>query len=196
MKLKRDFYTRDTLTVARELLGKYLIHKSTEGKTIGKIVEVEAYIGPNDAASHAFESLKSKRTEIQFGIGGYAYIYFIYGMYYCFNVVTNIEERPEVVLVRAIEPIEGIELMKMRRKTTKILNLCNGPGKLTIAMGISKEHYGIDLCGDTIYLEEGEKIQQKDILETVRINIDYAGEAKHYPWRYIIKNNRFVSVLK
>jgi len=193
MKLKREFYTRDTLTVAKDLLGKHLVHNSSEGKTIGKIVEVEAYIGPNDAASHSYKSLKSKRTEIQFGIGGFAYIYLIYGMYYCFNVVTNIEERPEVVLVRAIEPIEGLELMKMRRKTTKLSNLCNGPGKLTIAMGISKEHYGIDLCEDKIYFEEGEEIQQKGIIETPRINIDYAGEAKNFLWRYIIKDNKFVS---
>ena len=151
-KLRREFYNRDTITVAKDLLGKCLVHASDEGKTIGKIVEVEAYIGPDDVASHAYKGLYSKRTQVQFGPGGYAYIYLIYGMYYCFNVVTNFPNHPEVVLIRALEPVVGLELMEKRIGTNKLAGLCNGPGKLCKSMGIIKKHYGTDLCGDCLYI--------------------------------------------
>ena len=138
MKLSREFYERDTLLVARELLGKHLVRNTPEGMTIGKIVETEAYIGPDDAAAHTFRSLRSKRTEVAFGPGGFAYVYLIYGMYHCFNIVANVAEKPEVVLIRALEPVDGLELMMKRRKTDKIKNLCSGPGKLCVAMDITK----------------------------------------------------------
>ncbi|MEW6183014.1 MAG: DNA-3-methyladenine glycosylase [Bacillota bacterium] len=193
MKLPREFYCRDTLTVARELLGMHLVHDSVEGRTTGKIVEVEAYKGPGDAAAHSYRGIRSSRTRIQYGPGGYAYIFIIYGMYYCFNIVASVEERPEVVLVRALEPVEGIDLMKERRKTERIVNLCNGPGKLCAAMGITAGHYGADLCGAELYLTTGEDVDDAAVEATTRINIDYAGEARNYPWRYIIKGSRFVS---
>jgi DNA-3-methyladenine glycosylase len=191
-KLPREFYERNTIEVARELLGKFLVHESTDGQTIGKIVEVEAYIGPDDKASHAFKGLRSARTEVQFGPGGYAYIYLIYGMYYCFNFVTNMRNYPEVVLLRALEPIAGIETMNKWRQEKNSKNLCNGPGKLCQAMGITKKDYGADLCGDTLYVLDEEPLNF-EIGVSTRINIDYADEYKFKPWRFFIKGNRFVS---
>lgn len=194
MKLERDFYTRDTLTIARQLIGKVLIHRTDEGITSGRIVEVEAYIGPEDKASHSHKGIRTGRTNIQYGPGGYAYIYLIYGMYYCMNIVTNVEEKPEAVLIRALEPIDGIELMKKRRKTNNPINLCNGPGKLCTAMAIDKQCYGADLCGSTLYLEdEGAAIDQEMIIATKRINIDYAKEAVDYPWRFVLSGSRCLS---
>ncbi len=193
MILPREFYERDTLLVAKELLGKKLVHETEEGKTVGRIVEVEAYIGPGDAAAHTYKGLRSSRTEVAFGPGGHAYVYMIYGMYYCFNIVTNKKNKPEVVLIRALEPVEGIELMVRRRGTEKIKNLCSGPGKLCRAMEISKKDNAADLCGDSLYLLDSASIPENDILATPRINIDYAGEAINYPWRYIIKGNKYVS---
>ncbi len=197
-KLCRDFYERNTLAVAKELLGKYLIHNSIEGITVGKIVEVEAYIGPDDPASHAYKGRYTKRTKVQFGPGGYAYIYQIYGKNFCFNVVTQKVGMPEVVLIRALEPIKGLELMAKRRgffqlthKTIK--ELTNGPSKLCQAMGIDKSLYGIDLCGDVLFIAEPNLNRTFEIIATPRINIDYAGNAKHYNWRFLIKNNKFVS---
>lgn len=193
MKLQREFYERSTLDVARELLGKHLVHVTQEGATAGKIVEVEAYIGPDDAAAHTYRGLRSSRTEVAFGPGGYAYVYLIYGMHHCFNIVTNIAGKPEVVLIRALEPVGGLELMKKRRKTDTVSNLCSGPGKLCSAMGITRQNNAADLCGDELYLLDNGIIPGKDIASTPRINIDYAGEAAANPWRYIIKGNRFVS---
>ena len=191
-KVSRDFYNRSALVVAKEILGKTLVHETKEGITKGKIVEVEAYMGAKDKAAHSYKP-HSKRTMIQYGEGGYAYVYLIYGMYICMNVVTNIQNIPEVLLIRALEPIDGIELMKKRRKTNRIKNLCNGPGKLSQAMGITKENYGEDLCGNTLYLEDAMPIKSEQIVQTKRINIDYAEEAKDYLWRFLIKENPYVS---
>jgi DNA-3-methyladenine glycosylase len=192
-KLERAFYERETLDVARDLLGKYLVHHTTDGKTVGKIVEVEAYVGVNDAACHAYNGKNTKRTKIMFGQGGHAYIYLIYGVYYCMNIVTNQEHYPEAVLIRALEPIDGLDIMQKRRKTDNKLNLCSGPGKMCNAMGISKSQNEMDLCGETMYLLSGEVVPSEDIIATPRINIDYAEEAREYPWRFIIKDNPFVS---
>lgn len=193
MKLKRDFYNRDALTVSEELLGKTLVHITEEGITKGKIVEVEAYMGAQDKAAHSYGNLRSERTKIQYGEGGYAYVYLIYGMHICMNIVANREAIPEAILIRALEPLEGIELMKKRRKTDNIKLLCNGPGKLSQAMGITKENYGDNLCGETLYLEDGIVIPKSKILKSKRINIDYAEEAKDYLWRFTIKDNPYVS---
>ena len=193
-KLPRSYYARDSITAAKDLLGKYLVHASPEGETVGKIVETEAYRGPVDAAAHSFNGKSTARTKVMFGPGGFAYVYLIYGMHYCFNIVTGPEQFPEVVLLRALEPINGIDLMKKRRRTDKPTNLCSGPGKLCAAMGITKEHYGIDLCGDTLFLLTGEYVKEETVAATPRINIDYAGEAVAYPWRFIIKDSPFLSV--
>lgn len=193
MKIPRDFYQRTAIEVAQDLLGLNLVHDTKDGITKGKIVEVEAYMGPQDAAAHSFKNIKTSRTNIQYGKGGYAYIYLIYGMYYCFNIVTNKKEIPEVVLIRALEPMEGIALMEHRRKTANLKNLCSGPGKLCAAMGINKSNYGMDLCGNQLYLESSEETEPFDIIASKRINIDYAGEAKDYLWRYTIKDNKYIS---
>ena len=192
MKCCREFYLKSGLEVARDLIGKKLVHNSAEGLTSGIIVETEAYMGAIDAAAHSYKGL-TERTKIQFGVGGYAYVYLIYGMYTCMNVVVNVENIPECVLIRALQPIEGIELMKIRRKKNNLRDLCSGPGKLTQAMGITKNHYGIDLCGEEIFIEEVENFTP-DITATKRINIDYAGDAANYFWRFILTDNKFLSV--
>jgi DNA-3-methyladenine glycosylase len=196
MILKRKFYERETLTVAGELLGELLVHETEEGATAGKIVETEAYLGPEDKASHAYGGLRTSRTEAQFGPKGHAYIYFVYGMYYCFNVTSGrIPEKPEAILVRALEPVSGVEIMKKRRALSKgrRINLANGPGKLCMAMGISTDQNGADLCSRPLHIDEGEKIRRAEIVQTTRINVDYAGEWKSTPWRFFVKNNAYVS---
>jgi DNA-3-methyladenine glycosylase len=192
-KLKRSFYERSALEVAQDVLGKILIHHAEEGTTSGRIVEVEAYMGPDDAAAHSYKGLRSNRTEVMFGPAGHAYVYLIYGMYHCFNIVSNKVGIPQGVLVRALEPIEGIELMKKRRKTDKINNLCSGPGKLCAAMDIGREHNKMDLCGDELYIVDGSLKDGEEIVSTPRINIDYAGEAANYPWRFVISGNKHLS---
>lgn len=196
MKLERDFYLRDGILVAKDLLGKILVHNSKDGVVKGKIVEVEAYMGNVDKGAHSYKDKgkRNGRTMIQYGEGGYAYIYMIYGMYYCMNVVANIENVPEAILIRGIEPIEGIDLMKIRRGTDKVKNLCNGPGKLCIAFDIDKACYGMDLCGDTLYIEEPEIQEAFEIIASKRINIDYAEEAADYLYRFTIKGSKYISV--
>lgn len=190
-KLKHDFYIRDANLVAHDLIGKILVHESDEGITSGIIVETEAYKGPEDKASHTYNNKRTSRTEIQYKEGGFAYVYMIYGMYYCFNITVNISGKPEAVLIRALEPLEGIDLMMKRRKTENAINLCNGPGKLCSAMKITKYNYGDDLCGEKIYLLD-ENISMK-IKTSSRINIDYAEEYKLMPWRYYAEGNKYIS---
>ncbi len=190
MKLDRDFYVRDGLTVARELIGKKLIHRSAEGMTGGLIVEAEAYMGAVDAAAHSFKG-RTKRTEIQYADGGRAYIYMIYGMHICFNVTANVVDVPEAVLIRALEPTDGIELMMRRRNKKSPWELCNGPGKLTQAMGITIAHYGVDLCGDEIFIETTDRAVEIDSAR--RVNVDYAGAAADFPWRFLLRGSDFIS---
>ena len=195
-KLKRDFYLRDAVSVAQNLLGKILVHENNEGITSGIIVETEAYRGgTGDKASHSYNNKRTSRTEIQFREGGYAYVYMIYGMYFCFNVTSNLANIPDAILIRALEPFDGIELMKARRKNSDIKNLCNGPGKLCEALGIKKEHYGQDLCGNEIYILDG-GMRDINIKSSERINIDYAEECKNFLWRFYISDNKFVSKVK
>lgn len=201
-KLQREFYKKPALEAARDILGKILVHESPEGVTSGRIVEVEAYIGPEDRASHAYNNLRTTRTEIQFGEGGFAYIYLIYGMYYCFNIVTGGLNSPEVIFIRAIEPLRGLDLMLKRRgwakdSGKKLNSLCNGPGKLCTAMGITKDLYGCDLTIGPIYVtEDDSKNSDYEIATTPRINIDYAGKDKHLLWRFIIANSDYISMKK
>ncbi len=191
MKLPRGFYLRSGLEVAKDLIGKKLVHNSAAGLTAGIIVEVEAYMGKIDAAAHAYKG-RTKRTEITFGEGGFAYIYLIYGKNICMNVVANVAEIPEAILIRALQPVAGINLMQERRQKNNLRELCNGPSKLTQAMAITKNHYGVDLCGDKLFIETVENFQT-EILATKRINIDYAGDAANFLWRFVQKNNNFVS---
>lgn len=186
MKLTRDFYIRSGLVVARELIGKKIISCSEEGMTAGIIIETEAYMGAEDAASHSYKNRRTVRTESMFSEGGHLYVYLIYGMYLCANVVANVKDIPEAVLIRALQPTDGIELMKNRRNKQNLKDLCSGPGKLTQALGISKKDYDLDLCGDKIFIEETDL--KPEIITTKRINIDYAGEAANYPWRFLMRN--------
>jgi DNA-3-methyladenine glycosylase len=198
MMLKREFYERDPLVVAKELLGKTVVHETREGITAGRIVETEAYMGPEDKASHAYGNLRTKRTETQFGPKGHAYIYLIYGMYYCFNVASGkISGKPEAVLMRALEPLEGIELMEKRRPCAhgKLQNLANGPGKLCTAMALSKKQNDADLTAPPFYIrDDGVTVPKGDIVQTTRIGVDYADDWKEKPWRFYIKDSQFVSV--
>ncbi len=191
-KLLREFYTRDANILARELLGKILVHSSLDGITSGLIVETEAYKGPEDKAAHSYNNKRTSRTEIMFADGGFAYVYMIYGMYSCFNVTANFAGKPEAVLIRALEPIEGLELMMTRRKTRNKINLCNGPGKLCAAMGITRENYGDDLCGEKLFILDDER-RDFCVKTSPRINIDYAEEYKNLLWRYFIDGNIYVS---
>lgn len=202
--LARDFYTRDTITVSKELLGKVLVHKTKEYSVAGRIVETEAYLGPEDKAAHSYGGRKTPRVEIMYAEGGYSYVFTIYGMYQCFNIVTERTSNPQAVLIRALEPIAGLELMAQNRysksykdlSNTQNKGLTNGPGKLCKAMNIGKEQNKIDMCHkngvDDIYVyDDGYKDFQIEASE--RINIDYAEEYIHMPWRFFIKGNKYVS---
>ncbi|HEV7798140.1 MAG TPA: DNA-3-methyladenine glycosylase [Pyrinomonadaceae bacterium] len=194
-KLPREFYTRtNVLTVARELLGKLLVVPAANGERVsGKIVEVEAYRGPQDRAAHSYGGRRTRRTETMYGIGGTAYVFFVYGMYYQFNVVTNAAETPHAILIRAVEPVEGIELIRKRRRGQADHNLTNGPGKLCIALGIDRTLDAADLLGECVWIEEHKSILRSQIASGLRIGIDYAEEWKDKPWRFWVKDNPFVS---
>ena len=195
--LGRDFYRGDAVSVAKGLLGKVLVSLSEGERTAGIIVETEAYAGRGDAACHSYKRAApspAHRTNAMFMDGGHAYIYLIYGMYNCFNVVANSVDEPEAVLIRALEPIDGLPLMARRRGTEDIKKLCSGPGKLCNALAITREQYGADLCaGGNLYITEGIEIPQGNILATPRINVDYAGEAALLPYRFVIRNSKFLS---
>lgn len=200
MKLSREFYNRDTILVAKELLGKVLVTKENDEICKGKIVEVEAYMGPEDKAAHSYGGRRTKRVEVMYGEPGFAYVFIIYGLHYCMNTVTREKGVPQAVLIRALEPVQGLDVMSNRRfkknydeltKKEKI-NLTNGPSKLCAAMNIDKTLNAQDLCGEIIYVEEEEKENFK-IGVSKRIGIDYAEEAKDFPWRFFIEDNVYVS---
>lgn len=202
MRLIREFYARETLMVARELLGKILVHEVNGVKLKGKIVETEAYIGSIDKACHAYGGKHTPRLETLYGRPGIAYVYFIYGMYHCFNVITKEDGFPEGVLIRAIQPIEGLdEMSKLRFKKdyneltkAQIKNLTTGPSKLCIAMNVNKANNKQDLCISKLYIEDSVEKEKIEIIEAKRVGIDYAEEAKDFLWRFYIKNNIWISV--
>ncbi len=179
---------KPTIELASRLLGQHLVHETKEGISVGRIVETEAYLS-DDPACHASRGM-TKRNQVMFGPPGYAYVYFVYGMYYCFNVVTAPEGVGEAVLIRALEPLEGIDLMfKRRPKIKRVEDLCNGPAKLVLAMGITKEHNGISLNQTPLFLEKNH-LRKKEIVTTSRIGIS---EGIHFPYRFYLKDNRFIS---
>ena len=188
--LPREFYHRDTEVVARELLGAILEVHSSDGVAAGRIVETEAYLGEHDLACHAAAG-RTTRTEPLYGAPGIAYVYFIYGMYWCFNAVTRAENEPSAVLVRAVEPVEGIALMRRRRpRARREHDLTNGPGKLCLALGIGREHNGARLDRPPILIRAGESIADADVVVTPRIGITQSAD---WPLRYFIKDNSYVS---
>lgn len=186
--LPGKFYRGSAVKVAQKLLGMYLASYSPEGVTVGRIVETESYLGINDPASHSFKG-PTKRNAPMFGRPGHAYVYFTYGMHYCFNVVTGQEGVGEAVLIRALEPLTGIELMKRRRGIEDSPRLCNGPAKLTQALGINLQSNGTDLTEGPIKILAGTRKGLK-IITSTRIGIS---RARELPLRFFLQDNRFVS---
>jgi DNA-3-methyladenine glycosylase len=195
-KLPREFYAQPVLSVARQCIGKILVHRTPEGETAGRIVEAEAYRGPLDLAAHSRRGLHTTRTTAMFGPPGHAYVYLLYGVSWAMNLVVASEGLPHAVLIRALEPVRGIELMVRRRaRPATSRELSNGPGKLTDALAITGADYGRDLCGDELFLAEGEReIPRGKIGRSPRINVDYAGKWAALPWRFYERGNRYVSV--
>lgn len=194
MRIEREFYMRDAVTVAKDILGKIIVKKDDKGKRFsGRITEVEAYMGIFDKASHSYGGKRTKRTEVMYKEGGHSYIFLIYGMYECFNVVVEAEGNPQAVLVRGIEPLENKNLMQEKRKVKKEKDISNGPGKLTKALGITREDNGVDLVNDKNIWIEDDGYNVKEIVETTRIGIDYAEEDALKPWRFYIKDSEFIS---
>lgn len=203
-KLDRNFYARDTIQVAKDLLGKYIVHETQYYKLIGKIVEDEAYLGPEDKAAHSYQGHRSQRNDVMYGPAGYAYVFVIYGRNCCMNVVTESESIPQAVLIRALEPIYDINkmalfrygidtdnIMKLDKQSVKYLT--NGPGKLCRALNIDRSSNGKDLCNSSIYIMENEEEAPFETIASKRVNIEYAEEYKHKLWRFYIKDNKFIS---
>jgi DNA-3-methyladenine glycosylase len=191
-KLDIEFYLQPTLKIARELLGKVIVRKLGDKILAGKIVETEAYIGEDDPASHAFGG-QTQGNKIMYLQGGHAYVYFTYGMHYCFNVVTEREGFPSAVLIRAVEPIYGIELMKRFRGVEDIYNLTNGPAKFCQAFKIDKRFNGVSLLGDEIFISRPLMEEKFEVGRSERIGIKSGLDKK---WRFFIKDNPFVSKVK
>ncbi|AIE59186.1 DNA-3-methyladenine glycosylase [Bacillus methanolicus] len=188
--LERQFYDIPTLELAKSLLGCLLIKETEEGVASGFIVETEAYLGPEDRAAHTYNNQRTKRTDVMFRESGLVYTYVMHT--HCLvNIVSGGPEKPEAVLIRAIEPFTGIDLMKKRRGMADIKKLTNGPGKLTKALGISMEDYGHCIAEPPLFISKG--FQPEEISQGKRIGIDNSGEAKDYPWRFWITENPFVS---
>ncbi|OJJ19127.1 3-methyladenine DNA glycosylase [marine bacterium AO1-C] len=198
-KISREFYLNtDVVQVAQDLLGKVLFTHFNDELTAGIIVETEAYCGATDKACHAYPNKRTKRTETMFQIGGTAYVYFIYGMHAMFNVVTNQVDVADAVLIRAVEPVKGLEIMKARRNLKNPgTNLTAGPAMLAKALGITTAYDKTDLLGDKIWLEDGEKTYASDeIIASTRVGIEYAEEDALLPWRFRVKGNKWCSKAK
>jgi len=192
-RLERAFYLRDTQSVARELLGQRLVRVLDGRRIAGRIVEVEAYIGEQDSACHAAPG-RTERNAVMYGPGGYAYVYFIYGKHYCFNVVTEREGFPAAVLVRALEPLEGKDLMRAHRVGREGRELTNGPAKLCYALAIDRAQNGTDLVeGTDLWLESEGTVPDDLVRAGPRVNVRGDERALSVPWRFWIEGNRYVS---
>jgi DNA-3-methyladenine glycosylase len=198
-RVGRTFYERPVLEVARDCIGLLLVRRSEEGSTTGVVVEAEAYRGPADRAAHSFGGRRTPRTEVMFGRAGKAYVFFVYGMHWNFNVVCGAVNEPHVVLLRAVEPVSGVDLMRQRRglaetRGATIRNLTNGPGKLCQAFAIGGSDYGVDLCESThLYLTRPPSTAKRRVARSPRIGIDYAGAWAEKPWRFFDPSSAFLS---
>ena len=201
MILNKEFYKQGALTLAKELLGKVIVRTVDDMTLRAKIVETEAYIGEIDKASHAYNGRRTERTEPLFREGGIAYIYFIYGKYYCFNVISGLEDKGEGVLIRALEPLNEFDYISKKRfnqsyeelSEAKKKAITNGPSKLCLAFSIDKsENYKKLYEKGDFYIEDS-KDEKISIVETTRIGIDYAEEAINFPWRFYIEDNKYIS---
>lgn len=199
--LSRKFYARDTHAVAKELLGKVVVRVLRGQKISGRITEVEAYVGEDDLACHAARGpawpagRRTPRTDIMYGEAGYAYIYLIYGMYHCLNIVTEQKNFPAAVLIRALEPLTGLSQMHQKRKTLSLHNVTNGPGKLSQALSITTQLNGEDTVkSKQLYVaDDGYIVKSPDIATSPRIGVAYAGACALYPWRYYLHNSLYIS---
>lgn len=195
-KLDHSFYDRNDVTkIAKELLGKILVTNFDDVHTSGRIVETEAYAGSVDKASHAYGNRRTTRTEIMFGDPGTAYVYLCYGIHHLFNVVTNKKDIPHAILIRALEPLSGIETMLLRTGKFKAdYTLTRGPGNVSKALGIYTRHTGTSLAGNEIFIiDDGHRLKPKQVVTTTRIGVDYAAEDSLLPYRFIVKSNPYVS---
>lgn len=196
--LPPSFFTgEDVVQLSKDLLGKYLVTSFDGQVSAGKIVETEAYRGPDDKACHAWMNRRTNRTEIMFAEGGHAYVYLCYGIHHLFNIVTGKKDMPHAVLIRAIEPADNPEIM-LRRRNSRVLNtrLTSGPGSLTQALGITTQHSGLNLtAADTpIWLEDrGDRIPEGDIMASPRVGVAYAGECALWPWRFRVRDSKWTS---
>lgn len=197
-KLALEFYRRpDVVAIARELLGTYVLTRIGGSEvTGGRIVETEAYAGPEDRASHAHGNRRTERTETMFRAGGVAYVYLCYGLHSLLNVVTNIEGVPHAVLIRAIEPVIGVETMMARRGRRHLdRRVAGGPGMLTVALGVGLEHDGCSLKGNRLWLEDrGDRVAPDDVVAGTRIGVHYAGPDAALPWRFRIRGSVWTSL--
>jgi DNA-3-methyladenine glycosylase len=189
--LPLDFYARPVLRVARDCIGKHLVHDTTEGLVVGRIVEAEAYRGPEDRAAHSFGGRRTARTEVMFGPPGIAYVFFVYGLHFHINLVTTALGMPHAVLLRAVEPVVGAELMAARRGiSASRRELTNGPGKLCQAFAIDRSANGADLTRPPLFLSDGPSCR---VARTTRVGIDYAGAWAARPWRFYDPSSPYVS---
>lgn len=200
MKLSKEYYQQDDVVfLAKDLLGKHIFTNIDGEYCEARIVETEAYKAPEDKASHAFNYKKTERTAVFYLPGGISYVYMCYGIHYLFNIITNKAEVPNAILIRAVEPIEGLEVMSKRRgKKPTDYTLTSGPGALSAALGITKKHNGLDLTKTTIWIEDkGIFVPEEDVIASPRVGIAYAGEEwANKPWRFRIKNNPWTSRAK
>jgi len=193
--LPRRFYLQATLRVARALLGKTLVHDAADGRAAGRIVEVEAYRGPRDRAAHSFGGHRSPRNEVMYGAPGHAYVYFVYGMHHCVNVVCQATGVPEAVLVRALEPLAGEGLMRRRRglPDAPAWRLCRGPGAVCRALAITRAENGTDLVRSRLRILDAPAVAGRRVARTRRIGVDYAGADAARPWRLVVRGSAAVS---
>jgi DNA-3-methyladenine glycosylase len=190
-----SFFRQDTELVARRLLGQRLVHVVGGKRLSGIIVETEAYLGGIDRAAHTFGNRKTQRVQSMWMHGGHAYVFLVYGMYYCFNVVTRTDQHPEAVLIRALQPDENIELQTKLRKVKRIEDIASGPGKLCSALAIDRKCDGLSLLQPPLFIERARSrfLKDEDIVSSPRIGVDYAGDAAAWPLRFSIRGNVFVS---
>jgi DNA-3-methyladenine glycosylase len=195
-RLTPEFFLQDTIEIAQKLIGKLLIRHLNGQELSGRIVETEAYLGGQDPAAHSFGNRRTDRTETMYQAGGRAYVYFVYGLHYCVNVVTQKAGVPEAVLIRALEPINGIEEMKRRRGVQKILALTNGPAKLCQALAIDRSLNGTNLMDSQLEIaDDGFQVRDSQIVTATRVGVDYAGDAAHWPLRFYFRDSPFTSIL-
>lgn len=196
IKLPLSFYERpDVVNITKELLGKILVTNFDNQQTAGRIVEAEAYNGPFDKASHSYGNRRTKRTEVMYSSGGVAYVYLCYGIHQMFNIVTNVKDIPNAILIRAVEPMVGIDIMlKRTNKKVHSFDLTRGPGNVAKALGFHTSQSGMSLQGNEIYIADDDlRYNENEISATTRIGVDYAAEDALLPYRFVVKGNKYVS---